>query len=156
MNQTLLAIGGLAVTLLLALSTQEGNVRFEQGKVQNEIETLAGQTAANVLAHIAEQPFDGNEATGAIDDVLDLTLPAEFGNGQTYATADDVDDFNHMRTYAYASTNGLTFEVDAEVRYIDETAQPSATPTYYKEVTVTVDHERLAAPITMSRILSYR
>ncbi len=157
MNQTFLAIGGLAITLLLALSTQEGNVRFEQGKVQNEIETLAGQAAVNVLAHIAEQPFDEKAVNGAVESVLDLTPAAQFPRGLRYDVADDVDDFNHMATYAYQSaTNGLTFLVDATVRYVDDAAQPSATPTFHKEVTVTVDNAKLATPITLSRIVSLR
>lgn len=154
-HQTLITIGALAIALLLALSSQESVVHMEERQVQAEIETMAGQAALNVLAHIAAQPFDDATAAGTVSSVDDLTTAAAFPTGLAFADADDVDDFHRMATHTYTGFDGVAFDVDAEVRYVGEDLQPSATPTYQKEVTVRVGHERLARDVEVSRIISW-
>lgn len=157
MKQTLLAVCGLGIAMLLTVSSQARSVRAASVKAESEIEILAGQAATNVLAHIAAQPFDANTAAGLVgDDPAALTPAASFPAGLPFATAADVDDFHQMATHTYDSgTPGLSFEVDAEVRYVDEAAQPSPVPTFNKEVLVTVRHAHLRAPITLRRVVSW-
>lgn len=153
MPQTLLAVGALAVTMLLALSSQESVVHMERTTVENEIETLAGQAAMNMLAHIGAQPFDA--AAGTATGVGDLTPAADFPTGLAFDAAADVDDFNQMATHTYVTADGVSFTVDAQVRYVDETFAPSATPTAQKEVRVVVQHARLPSPVSLRRVVSW-
>ncbi len=156
MKQTLLAICGLVLTMLLAVSLQRNAVRGESSKVSTEIETLAGHAALDVLAHIAAQPFDANTAAGAVSTPADLTPASAFPTGLAFAAAADVDDFHRMATLdRTAGPDSLTFQVDAEVAYVTETAQPSAAPTYQKAVTVTVRHAHLGHPVVLRRVVSW-
>lgn len=155
MHQTLLTVGALAIALLLALSSQESIVHMEERKARSEVETMAGQAALNVLAHIAAQPFDDATIAGPVSDASGLTAPSAFPTGLDYDVADDVDDFHRMATHTYTAFDGIGLSVDAEVRYVDDALQPSATPTYQKEVTVTVSHELLDTDVEVSRIVSW-
>lgn len=155
MSQTLLAVGALAVTMLLALATQEGVVHMERTTLNSEIETLAGQVAVNVLAHVGAQPFDSTTADGTASTVADLTPAAAFPTGLAYADADDVDDFHQMAPHTYVTADSVAFTVGAAVQYVDESFDPSATPTAQKEVTITVQHERLPSPVTLRRVVSW-
>ena len=155
MHQTLLALGALVLTMFFALSTQESAIHVEQAKTRSEIETLAGQAALNVLAHVAAQPFDAATVAGPVASAAELTPAAAFPTGRAYAAAADVDDFHRMATYTYVTADSLLFDVDAEVAYVDETTAPSATPTFQKEVTVTVGHQLLRQPLSVSRVVTW-
>lgn len=157
MKQTLFAVCGLGLAMLLAVSTQEREVDSARAKVDSEIEALAGQAATNVLAHIAAQPFDAQTVAGAVtDDPSALTPASDFPTGMAFAAASDVDDFHHMATHTYDSgTSGIVFEVEAAVRYVTESAVASGTPTFHKEVTVTVQHDALDHPVELKRIVSW-
>ncbi|MEM1057001.1 MAG: hypothetical protein AAGI52_15870 [Bacteroidota bacterium] len=157
MKQTLLAICGLGIAMLLAVSSQERTLQATSSATESTIETLAGQAATNVLGYIAAQPFDANTAANLVtDDPTALTPASLFPTGRAFGAATDVDDFHQMATHTYASgMPGITFEVDAEVRYVNEAAQPSATSTFNKEVIVTVRHAQLRTPITLRRVVSW-
>ena len=157
MKQTLLAVCGLGIAMLLTVSSQTRSVRAASVKAESEIEVLAGQAATNVLAHIAAQPFDANTAAGLVgDDPSVLTPAASFPAGLAFGAASDVDDFHQMAPHTYDSgTPDIAFEVTAEVRYVDEAAQLSPVPTFNKEVAVTVRNPHLRAPITLRRVVSW-
>ena len=184
MNQTLFALGGLAVALWLALTVQENKVEADRDQIRTEIETIAGQVGTDVLAHVASLPFDEAIALAEIDaaaaagttvdglssqalsslsvPVEDLTDAADFPSGGDFEGALDVDDFHEIETYAFIPDatglglqGALSYDVDIDVQYVDETGAPSATATYYKEVTVRVAHGELPRPITMTRVVSW-
>ena len=161
MNQTLIAIGALAITMLFALSSQRAEIRTDQQKIMAETQILAGQVALNVLDHINVQAFD--EKVGA-SSASGLTAAALWTGGRDFDACTVVDHFHRMNTHRVESTGGLAFNVDARVRYVAADGTPSASQTYNKEVTVTVrDVPRtpsgeavhiMPQPIELKRIVS--
>ena len=159
MAQTLTALAALVVATTLAFTTLRSNVHVEQATVRSEVETAAGNVAADVLSHIAAQPFDAATAGGAAVSSPDqLTPTAQFAQGRTFAAAVGVDDFHRMAPLARpTAVGGVTATVTATVRYVTEQAVPPVPPqdrTYFKEITVTATARHLLAPVVLTQIVS--
>lgn len=148
MSQTLIAIGALAITITFALSTQRAEIKTDRLKILAESQILAGQVAQNTLAHIAVQEFDERTRNTEVERADQLTPSdgLEWGGCTDYALCDDVDDFHNMTTVVATPAGGMSYTIDAAVRYVEvgtdgsgeETVRASSSQTFYKEVTVTV------------------
>ncbi len=157
MSQTLLALVALLITMQISLVNQRSILNARVTMVDNEIETIATGAALDILDYIGSKPFDEATATGFVSNVDDLT-PLPFTTGGLYEQAEDIDDFNEIQPYIYVSDyEDMGFTVEIEVHYVDEDdiTQVSNTPTFSKEVVLTVSHPSLEQPITLNRVYSY-
>ena len=169
MFQTLTAVGALAIAMTFALSAQRAQIRVDEQKIHTEVETLAGQVATDIIGHINIQEFDEQTRGRTVSSPNELTSAVLFPRGWDcwgeYGpadTCDDVDDFHTMQTHRVPAMGGaMTFDVNAEVRYVDEAGVPQSRQTYQKELVVTVidtpqnGRSVLPAPITMSEIITW-
>ena len=151
MSETMLAMVALMVAVFFAFSQQRSVVQAEQEIASVELEVLANAVGSEVMQLIATQDFD--DATIGVDlqtvTLSDLTLPAQFGDTLSCpAVCDDIDDFNDMQAHVMpfevgededGNQLGFSFMVTAEVEYVDDQGHYSATPTWTKEVTLSVD-----------------
>jgi hypothetical protein len=157
MSQTLLALVALLITMQISLVNQRSILNARVTMVDNELETIATGAALDILDYIGTKPFDEATATGFVSDAEDLT-PLPFPTGGAYEEAEDIDDFNGIQTYVYDTDfDDMSFSAEIEVRYVDEDdiTQVSVTPTFSKEVVLTITHPNLEQPIVLNRVYSY-
>ena len=173
MSETMLALVALMVVVFFAFSQQRAIVRAEQEIASVELEVLATAIGSEMMQLIATRDFD--DATIGVDlqtvTLGDLTVPAQFGNTLSCpAVCDDIDDFNNMKPDTsffeigrdeFDNPIGFSFEVTADVRYVNAAGVESTTPTWTKEVTLYVDQalsgaekKYLLQPIQLKRQFS--
>ncbi|MCS7081675.1 MAG: hypothetical protein N2561_09785 [Bacteroidetes bacterium] len=173
MQQTLLAFCAILIAGLWGLSQQRAILEGRLTMMRGELEGAAVEVAREVLEHIGTKPFDaavmtsggrdlgtaslgGSVSVSAITSPTQLTWPP-FPTGRRFEQCQDIDDFHGIQPYTYTTPDGLRFEVQVQVRYVnpDDPTQGSSTPTFAKEATVTVTHPELRAPVRLSRVYTY-
>ena len=155
MRQTLMALLGLMIAMLLSLNVQRASLSAKAQVIDNEMETIAGGVALEVLDYVGSKPFDAATALAEVEDESELTaLP--FSTGMAYEEADDIDDFNQIQTYTFPEFD-FDFDIDITVEYVDEN-DPEAvatSQTFAKKVTVTINNEFLQMPVQLSQAYTY-
>nr|BCX01721.1 MAG: hypothetical protein KatS3mg041_1767 [Bacteroidota bacterium] len=156
MQQTLLAFCALLIACLWALSQQRALLGNRFSMVHLELEQAAAEVARDMLDRIGSKPFDAAALQGGIADLSQLTWPL-LPTGLPFDQCMDIDDVHGMLPYTYRTPDSLRFEVRAEVRYVDpeDPTRIVSGPTLAKEVTVTVTHPEMRAPVRLKRIFSY-
>lgn len=146
----------LMSSMLISLNVQRASLNAKVQVIDNEMETMAGGVALEVLDYIGTKDFDSATADGKEVNSPNELTPQPFSTGQPFASADDVDDFHGMQTHTVAEF-GFEFNVDAVVQYVneDDPEQTSGSQTYAKRVTVTVSSEHLRSPVQISHVYSY-
>lgn len=139
--------------------------------ITNEVLTELTGAGYDVLEFIGRRAFDENTDESKIDPLVypvittvgQLTSIAGFGGCDSFTLAppgcDDIDDFDGVT--ADVTLGAFVYEVEVDVRYVvPTTAAPSASPTYAKEVTLTLTNPYVligADPlqVTVSRVFTY-
>ena len=155
MRQTMIGLLALMTAMLLSLNVNRTSLSAKMQVIDNEMETIAGGVALEVLDYVGTKDFDEATAGVEITDPNDLTaLP--FSTGQTYDQADDIDDFHQIQTHTLPEFD-FDFEIDIAVEYVNEN-DPEVTasqPTFAKKVTVTVNNDLLQSPVYLSQVYTY-
>jgi len=171
MQQTLLALLALMIATMLSLSQMQSDLQDQNQVVQAEMKEMAIGVATQTLEVIRARAFDdktiGVSKSDITNPVADLTKPP-FSQGNDCAafggsdTCDDVDDFHKMETAVVpfeASEFEVKFNVDARVRYVDANQDSSGTPTFRKEVILTIQDKgkdpHIRKPITFSEVITF-
>lgn len=162
MSQTIGAFMALLTVMTFTVNYQRSEILTQQRVVAGELEVMGNAIASEVMNYVATKSFDASVAVGTVSrldpNTANLTLSSDFG-GKLYAEANDIDDFSGIRGQAFfyemSDGNGFDFEVDIDVRYVDDTGKESLIPTLTKEVTVSVGAAGgLLAPIKITRQFS--
>ena len=168
MPQTLGAFLALSTVMLFSFNYQQASFRSSMSAVNSEMEVMANAVAAEAMQYVATKSFDARTFDKTVTEfnavAALLTAPASFGDGGLFANALDIDDFNNMQSdtvwFAMTDTEGFNFTVDAKVRYIDSMGNETLTPTWIKEVTISVsgpdynNRKLLYHPIVLTRQFS--
>ena len=168
MPQTIGAFLALSTVMMFSLNYQQSAIRSSMSAVNSEMEVMANAVAAEAMQYIASKPYDArtadNTVTATNPVVALLTSPVSFGFDGKFADAQDVDDFHNMQPdtvwFSTNETDGFDFTVRATVRYIDDMGNESLTPTWIKEVTLTVNgpdysgRKLLFNPVSITRQFS--
>jgi len=168
MPQALLAF--LAVTIVTGMLFGQQRLTLQaQGEAVNaQFEVMASAVASERMHYIVSHSFDARVADGTVSranmNLNDLTSPGDFGTATAggcivASTCKDVDDFHeHQDTVSYAQAGEFDFAIDTEVAYVHSSGSVSVTPTWTKEISVTVralplnSHDPyLAAPVQKTR-----
>lgn len=160
MLQTIMAVLALFLVTFLAVSQRATTMRSYEAMIDNELEVMAGGIALEVMEEIQQLPFDeatvaaaygSGEPVSSRNDLSALpnrTVPADglactVGGG--YNPCNDVSDYHMMQWYDFdfpvrGSDTPLTFQVTAEVDYVNESSLSSTggTKTFAKEIRVYV------------------
>jgi len=155
MRQTMMGLLALMTAMLLSLNVNRTSLSAKVQVIDNEMETIAGGVALEVLDYVGTKSFDAATATAEVEDPQDLTaLP--FATGMSYTQADDIDDFHQIQTHSLPEFE-FDFEIDISVEYVDENVPEvtATSPTFAKKVTVTVSNEFLQAPVHLSQVYTY-
>ncbi len=177
MPQTLLAILGLMVTVLLSFSTQREVVSSQREMIANELEVMGTGIALEAMETIRTRAFD-NATLDATEVVTKGNFSFPFSDGNkcrvfhdgSGVKCEDLDDFHNMLEatleFEVSETESLPFHVNAEVHYVERNSEGDFVrvnhKTYQKEVLVTVQdavsegrRPYLTKPIHLSRTFSY-
>jgi len=171
MAQTLYGLIALALVSMLALNLQRGTTNTQQRQIFNEVATQVTGVAGEVFDHIARDsvffdkyvydtrflfPTCGRTTSSAV-----FTPKAAFVLAASYAASRYVEGFDGMQVTI--DREDIEYVVDIAVDYVDPvTLAPSATPTFAKEVTLTISSPLLflrtpdsPVEVTMRRVLEY-
>jgi hypothetical protein len=171
MAQTLYGLIALALVSMLALNLQRGTTNTQQRQIVNEVATQVTGVAGEVFDHIARDsvffdkyvydtrflfPTCGRTTSASV-----FTPKAAFVSAASYATSRYVEGFDSMQVTI--DRDDIEYVVGIAVDYVDPvTLAPSATPTFAKEVTLTISSPLLflktpdsPVEVTMRRVLEY-
>ena len=172
MSQIIYSILGLSIAVLFATSLNRSVHTGEQGIVSNEVLTQMLGVGQDVLEDVGRRalPFDSKTDESTLPTPIDypvvhsaaeLTPALSFGGCTSFTSCGDLDDFHGMPSFQRVS-NGITYDVTIEVRYVQE-ANPelaAAAQTFAKEVNVLVSSQSIQVgnnPLTVgySRVFTY-
>lgn len=172
MVQTIYGLLAIMLTMLLSLNLFRITSGAEQRMVLNEMATQVNGIGVDIMEHVGNRWFDENTSEAGITaaDFPLVTAPAQLtAEGSTewggctdfYAnTCDDIDDFHGMTLQR--SVEGLPYTASITVRYVNPDAPdtPTGSPSYAKEVIVTIQSPYLKLgdnplTVTLSRVFAY-
>ena len=156
MRQTMMGLLALMAAMLISLNVQRASLSAKLDVIDNEMETLAGGLALEVLDYIGSKPFDEQTKDGQEVEDPDALTPQPFSTGQSYTDADDLDDFHAMDTLTLTEFD-FDFEIDVVVYYVDEDdpEQAATGQTFAKRVEITVSQANLRQPVRLSHVFTY-
>lgn len=172
--QVIYAFIAMLLVALLSLTLQRGIHSTERRQIVNEVSTQLVGVGIDVLEHIGRTTFDYAVDTNRVDidpiedfpyveDPAELTLPGSFGSCSDYYSCKYIDGFDGMTVNR--TVDGLDFEVDIFVQYVDEDNPDTASgvQTYAKEVRLEISSSALylssaANPLTVeiARVYTYQ
>jgi len=171
MAQTLYGVIALALVSMLALNLQRGTTNTQQRQIVNEVATQVIGVAGEVFDHIARDSvffdkyvFDTRflfPTCGRTTSPAGFTPKAAFVPAASYATGRYIEGFDSLQVTI--DRDDIAYVVGIAVDYVDPvTLAPSATPTFAKEVTLTISSPLLflktpdsPVEVTMRRVLEY-
>ena len=155
MRDTMMSLLALMIAMLLSLNVNRASLSVKVQVIDNEMETIAGGIALEVLDYVGTKPFDAATVGGEVEDPNDLTAPP-FSTGMTYTEANDIDDFHQIQTHTLLEFE-FDFEIDIIVVYVDENTPEvtASSQTFAKKVTVTVNNDFLQSPVQLSQVYTY-
>lgn len=172
MAQTLYGLIALALVSMLALNMHRGTTSTQHRQVFNEVATPVTGVGVEVFDHIARDSvyfdkyvYDTRNTfptCGRTTSPDVFTPEGGFVPAASYGTSRYIEGFDGM-TDVPIERDDIQFFVDIAVRYVDPvTLAPVATPTFAKEVTLTISSPLLflgtpetPVDVTMRRALQY-
>lgn len=158
-----MAVCALVIATLMALNQTRDARYMRERMMDDQLEVMASGIALQVQERIGLTRFDASTS----NDPATFTPVTGFGNNarcdmtyplsatSPYVACTDLDDFHTMQWEAvpFRTREGtLTFEVSAEVAYLDDMLQPTSTPTRRKRVTVLVREQPRAGQASLLRL----
>lgn len=141
MKQTLFALLSILMATNFSLVQSRSIISNEMRTLRNDVDLAAAEMASELFDLASTRPFDANGA---------------FGEGATFADAEDVDDF-HGKTQQIQvpmQHDTLRFDVTATVQYVEKqggTFTASAAATDFKEIQLTLTGP-MDTQATLSRV----
>ena len=142
MLQSLFAIVAMSILSLFMFQEQQSAVYVQRTMIKGAVAVMGNGVAVERLSEIRTMNYD--QATrdyGVIDSPVLLSQSSDFGSSRDTPN-DDIDDFDGVvkDIYRLIGTDTLTFRVESEVTYAEESdpssEAKSSFPTRYKKVTV--------------------
>ncbi|MEK7727062.1 MAG: hypothetical protein AAB354_01550 [candidate division KSB1 bacterium] len=157
-RELLLLLGAITIFGTAALNVRRFMVDQDESMLQRQFEVYAVSLAQSYIEEAKVKDFDANATDPASPDPNDFTNPPALGPevGETYASFNDVDDYEGFSKID--STSIGEFNVAIQARYVQDSNPNLAVNnrTFYKKIMVTVTHDFLPAPITLSNIFGYQ
>lgn len=160
MGQTLLVMGAMILLSIAVLSANRIILDRTNSGYQTQATFAAVPIAQAKLDEIRRRAFDQKSISTRIYAASNFTQPVSLGKdaGETTTlTYNDIDDYN--RDSVQVSTPVLdNFWVASRIQYVSESDpdQISSSSTFFKRITVTVYHQSMQFPVTMSFVYVYR
>jgi hypothetical protein len=155
-GQMLLTIGamGLLATIMLRVNTM--NLSTDTIRSEAQYGVLATSIATSIIEEAKSKAFDEATVAGKVDNLNALSTTLGKESGETFATFDDIDDFNNY-TATDSSMPSAVFNINCKVAYVDlpNINVDYGSPTWNKKITVKVSSPSMDDTLTISSIYSY-
>lgn len=156
----MLAAGGLILlgTIFLSVNRTFGN--SSSVLISTKLDVLAVSLAASIIEDATSKAFDANTVENAIDDLDSLSQTSALGpkpGVEVYPNFNDFDDYNGLSIVDSTTIEGMIFNVNCDVKYVNENDAElvSTTPTWHKRITVRVSSDAMIDTVTISTVNSY-
>lgn len=155
--------------MTFALNYNRSTIHAQRSMINSEMEVMASAVASDVMNYVASKPFDARTADNTVHRYNKapalLTPASDFGSCGNFGTCNDIDDFHALpaftRTFEVEPGVTISFDVEVDVKYIDDAGNQATSQTWVKEVTVTVsdaestsDMPYLFSPVRLKRQFS--
>ena len=168
LNQVLMVVFALTMLGMLQLSINASILQSIATSLDSGARIEALMIGRAMIDEIVNKNFDRVTAARTVVRRTDLTLPANFGPSVTDAVPQpdsaalaktifkNVDDY-HLYRRVVMTANFGAFLVRDSVIYVEEANldKPSAAPTWYKKIIVTVNHANLLQPVVVQSLAVY-
>lgn len=159
MHQMLFVLAAMTLLSQITVTVNRYILSNLQSSLTSEATITATGLAQSMLLEVSTKAFDEKTVTQSVASPDSLTSLGSLGadGGEADPNFDDVDDFHLLQRTVNTPRLG-TFRVRTQVWYVagSNLDVPSATRTYMKRVTVTIDQNTsLEYPVIHSRVLSY-
>ncbi len=157
-GESLLSIGAMMLLAVMILRVNNTILTTNSVLLETKFGVLATSLATSIIEEATGKAFDQNTYNNSISQLSDLTSPGGLGpgNGETYDTFNDVDDFNEY-TKVDSSLPSAVFYLKTKVCYVQPTNpdQPVNTRTWHKRISVTVSTPSSQDTFRLSSVVSY-
>ncbi len=154
----MLTIGALILLSTLMLKINTNNLQTDTVRAEAQYGVLATSIITSIMEKAKSLAFDATTDTNSVTSINQLTpaLGLGPGNGESYDTFNDFDDFNGY-TRVDSSMHSAVFDISCEVFYVHKTnlKEKSNTRTWHKKITIKVSSKFMADTIKQSTIYSY-
>jgi hypothetical protein len=140
-GQTMMTLA--AMVLLSFLILRVNNLFLQTTTTLNttKFDVLAFSLAQSMIQEIEANSFDQNTVTAVVSSTSGLSTTLGPETGETYATYNDIDDYNnYTKVDTVPKNSGVVFNTKCKVEYVTSTAPDVATvtPTWNKRITIYV------------------
>ena len=157
-GQMMLTIGALILLSTLMLKINSSNLQTDSVRAEAQYGVLATSIITSIMEKAKSLAFDATTDTNTVTSTNQLTPALELGpgNGETYDTFNDFDDFNGY-TKVDSTMPSAVFDISCEVFYIHpiNLKEKSNTRTWHKRIDIHVSSAFMQDSITQSTIYSY-
>jgi hypothetical protein len=154
----MLTIGALILLSTLMLRINTNNLQTDSVRAEAQYGVIATSIITSIMEKAKSLAFDEETDTNSVTSINQLTpaLNLGHGNGETYDTFNDFDDF-HGYTKVDSSMPSAVFDISCEVFYVHQTnlKEKSNTRTWHKKITIKVASAFMQDTIEQSTIYSY-
>jgi hypothetical protein len=173
MGNYLLAFGALVIFSVFSLITNKSLINNKKVAMQSSYIITATSLAQSVIEEAKTKAFDEKSVLDTVTVLGSLTTAANLGPdaGETVSPSpdvmdavkysfksvlkyDDVDDYKGYLRVVNTPLSGFD-TVKVQVYYVNSTYDSTATPTWYKKMTVTVTSPFISIPVVQTYIFSY-
>ncbi len=157
-GESILSVGAMMLLAVMILRVNNTILTTNSVLLETKFGVLATSLATSVIEEATGKAFDQNTYDNSLSNVNDLTAPSALGpgNGETYATFNDVDDFNGY-TKVDSTLPSAIFYISTKVEYVSPTNPDVAVnyKTWHKRISVTVTTPSSQDTFKLSTVVSY-
>ncbi|MGE5364426.1 MAG: hypothetical protein ACM3SM_09865 [Bacteroidota bacterium] len=157
--QSVLAIGAMLLLTLTTINFNSAYLNNSTVEIENKVMMTAFSLADDMIEEIKIRSFDEKTVQFTSANPSDLTPSSSLGpeTGESYATFDDIDDFNGY-TKSISAPHAENYSIRCKIEYVSATAPDnvSSTQTFYKRAKITVSSPYLRHSINLSYIFTLK
>ena len=157
-GESILSVGAMMLLAVMILRVNNTILTTNSVLLETKFGVLATSLATSVLEEATGKAFDQNTYNNSISNVNNLTSPSALGpgDGETYATFNDVDDFNGY-TRVDSTLPSAIFYLSTKVEYVSPLNPdvPVNYKTWHKRISVIVTTPSSQDTFRLSTVVSY-
>ena len=164
-GQTMITLSAMVLLSFLILRVNNLFLQTNTTLYTTKFDVLAFSLAQSMIQEIESENFDQSTVNAVVSSTASLSTTLGPESGETYATFDDIDDFNNY-TRSVTNLPSAVFNLKCKVEYVNSATPDVATttPTWNKRITVSVTSPSMmisakdvtrADTVKLSQVFSY-
>jgi hypothetical protein len=157
--QSMLTMGAMILLALTSLRFNASVLQTSSTEVENKVYLTAFSLADDMIEEIKNKNFDQTTVPFPTNNPGTLTPAGSLGpeSGETYATFNDIDDYNNF-TKIISAPHAEDYQISCKVFYVDGSNPDNqiSTQSFYKKAEVTVSSPFLTRTVKLSFIFTLK